>query len=213
MKRAALLGVALAIAWTAPVSAQYTPYAVATPPERNLSDTDRARELMNRYGLCVVKQHFGLVQRAIAQTDDAAQTKALAKIAGDDCLLTGTLRMSPALFRGAVYRALYMRDYALMSRDALAALVATKLEDDRSSINFGACVAKLSPDGTRALVLSDPGTTAEKDAIAALRPSLSDCLPPRAQVRITMSGLQATLSEALYKRMAALKKAAQGDAQ
>ena len=171
MVRAALLGIALATAWTVPAAAQYTPYAIATPPERNLSADDRARELMNRYGLCVVKQHFGLVQRAITQTDDAAQTKALAKIAGDDCLLTGTLRMSPVLFRGAVYRALYMRDYALMPHDALAALVATKLEDDQSSVNFGACVAKLSPEGARALVLSDRATSAEKDAIATLRPA------------------------------------------
>ncbi len=212
MARAALLGIAVATAWTVPVSAQYTPYAIAVPSERNLSETDRARDLMNRYGLCVVKQHFGLVRRAIAQTDDAAQTRALAKIAGDDCLSTGRLRMSPLLFRGSVYRALYIRDYALMPRDTLAALVATKLSDDQVSIDFGACVAKLSPDGARALVLSDPATTAEKNAIASLRPSLSDCLPPKAQVRVTMSGLQATLSEALYKRMVALQQAAQDGA-
>ena len=212
MKCVALLGVALTSVWAVPVSAQYTPYAIAVPSERNLSDIDRARELMNRYGLCVVKQHYGLVQRAIAQTDDAAQTRALAKIAQDDCLSTGTLKMSPPLFRGAVYRALYMRDYALMPRETLSALVATKLTDDQASINFGACVAKLSPDGARALVLSDPATAAEKSAIAALRTSLSDCLPPKAQVRVTMWGLQATLSEALYKRMVALKQAAQGGA-
>lgn len=212
MGRAALLGIAVATVWAVPVSAQYTPYAIAVPSERNISDVDRARDLMNRYGLCVVKQHYGLVQRAIAQTDDAAQTRALAKIAQDDCLSTGTLKMSPLLFRGAVYRALYMRDYALMSRDTLAALVATKLADDQVSINFGACVAKLSPDGARALVVSDPGSTAEKNAIATLRPALSDCLPPKAQVRITMSGLQATLSEALYKRMVALQHAAQDGA-
>ena len=199
-----------AACWVSPASAQTAmPYAVAVESSRPLSDDDQAREIMNRYGYCIVTKHLGGVRRALAMPDEAQQTEALRKLATEDCLFNGRLKMSPTLFRGAVYRAMYIRDFGMMSDQTRAIVTpvagqASVEVDAAPSITFGGCVAKLAPDATRELVISNVATPLEKKAIAALRPVLGDCVPPKQQVRVTVRGLQATLAESLYKRTLAL---------
>lgn len=210
MKPRALL-LALAVCWVSPASAQYalpTPYA-AVPSDRPLSDTDKSREMLNQYGYCVMMQHLGGVQRALALPDDAAIERALSKLATDDCLLTGQLRMSPPLLRGAIYRAMYVREFSYLSQAARAAVIPAAGQpgeevDAAPSITFGGCVAKLASEAARDLVMASPASRSEDQALAALRPALADCLPPKQQVRLTRWGLQATLAEALYRRTVAL---------
>ncbi len=206
-----VLAAVLAVSGALPASAQYAlpPYAAAAPSPRPLSDVDQARDVTNRYGICIVKQHFSLVRRALALPDEDAVTKALVKLATDDCLWAGELRMSPRLLRGAVYRAVYLRDFGYMSAATRAALTPANGQPGEDvgaapTITFGGCVARLSPDATRELVMADPATPQEDEAIAALRPALADCLPPKQQVRFNKSSLQALLSESLYKRTVAL---------
>ncbi|THD35192.1 MAG: hypothetical protein E7773_12120 [Sphingomonas sp.] len=209
-KRLAVLS-ALAVCWVSPASAQYalpTPYA-AMPSDRPLSDNDKAREMLNQYGYCVVMQHLGGVQRALALGDDAATDGALRKLATDDCLFAGKLRMSPPLFRGAIYRAMYVREFGYLSQGARAAVIPANGQpgeevDAAPSITFGGCVAKLAPAAARDLVMATPASRNEDAALATLRPTLADCLPPKQQVRLTRWGLQATVAEALYKRTVAL---------
>lgn len=214
MRHAAFLALALAACWTAPATAQYRPmpYAAAVPSDRPLSATDKARDLMNQYGICVVKQHLPGVKRALSLPDDRAIDNALIKLATDDCLVTGELRMSEPLFRGAVFRAMYVRDFGTKSPAALDPVNNPKVKpaDAGPAANFGDCVARLSPVPARELVLSNPATPQEQQAIAALRPALADCLPPKQQARFTSWGLQASLAEALYRRTVALTATSNG---
>ncbi len=205
--RASLVGFALAVCGAVPAAAQAdaVPLTAAIPSDRPLSPTDRARDLMNQYGICIIRVHLGTARRALAQPDGPAIERALSKLATDDCLVAGRLQISHPLFRGALYRALYLRDFATMSKDDLATLRATP---GQATPNFGDCVVRLSPDGARALVLASPDTQGERAAINMVRQALADCLPPKQQVHFTMWGLQATLSEALYKRTVALTKTA-----
>ncbi|WP_299421447.1 hypothetical protein [Sphingomonas bacterium] len=202
---------AIAACCVSPASAQYalpTPYA-AVPSSRPISETDQSREMLNQYGYCIMMQHLGGVQRALALPDDGAIDRALSKLQTDDCLFAGQLRMSPALLRGAIYRAMYLREFGYLSQATRATVVPANGQpgeelDSAPSTTFGGCVAKLSPDATRDLVTADAATPFEDKALAALRPALADCLPPKQQVRLTRWGLQATLAEALYKRTLAL---------
>lgn len=211
IRRACLVLMTAAACLAAPAVAQTgsVPYAAAAPSDRPLSSIDRARDLMNQYGICIVSQHLGTARRALAEPEGPALNRALAKLATDDCLFSGRLQMSQPLFRGALYRAMYLRDFAFLPQDELAALKAARGD---ALPTFGDCVARLSPDGARALVMASPATRSERDALDTLRPALSDCLPPKQQVRFTLWGLQATLAEALYKRTVALTKASSAPA-
>lgn len=211
IRYAAFFAVGLVACWAAPAMAQYSlplPSA-AVPSDRPLSATDKARDLMNQYGICVVNEHFGAVKRALSLQDDGAIDKALIKFATDDCLVSGKLTMSEPLFRGAVFRAMYIRDFGTKSREALEPVnnPKGKAVNAGPAVDFGDCVVRLSPDGARTLVMASPDTPGERDAVQTLRQALADCLPPKQQVRFTLWGLQATLSEALYKRTVALTKA------
>ena len=205
MKRfAALLPLMFVAGWTAPALAQSSSAAAA--PRRHLSAIDQARDVMNRYGICIVKIRPTAVMRALSREGDGAIEEALARLADSECLAGGDLRMSRTLFRGAIYRALYLRDYADTPAESLAALGSAKVEATRLT-NFHDCVVRLSPENSRTLVTAEVGSGSEAEAIAALRPALADCLPPGVQVHLTPWGLQGSLSEALYKRTAALAAA------
>ncbi|MBC9031561.1 hypothetical protein IAG41_04070 [Sphingomonas sp. JC676] len=178
---------------------------------RDVSAADQARDTMNRYGVCVVKVKSVAVKRALSQPTDQAIDSALAKIAIDECLGSGELTMSRSLFRGAVYRALYIRDFGQVSqapatigmqgKDAAAEAAATTPMNLLQ--RFGDCVVRADPADAQALVLATAATQAERSAITRLGPSLGGCVAPTNQVRFSRAVLQGVLAEALYKRAAA----------
>jgi hypothetical protein len=201
----------VAACWVSPASAQYalpTPNA-AVAPSRPLSEIDQSREMLNQYGYCIMVQHFSGVRHALALPDDAAVEAALMKFADNDCLFTGQMKMSPALLRGAIYRAMYLREFGYLSQTERAIVIPANggpgnEVDAAPSTTFGGCVAKLAPDATRDLVISDPATSLEAKALDRLRPALADCLPPKQQFRLSRWALQAELAESLYKRTVVL---------
>ncbi|QDZ07198.1 hypothetical protein FPZ24_06655 [Sphingomonas panacisoli] len=200
----------VAACWVLPASGQYnlpTPNA-AVPPSRPLSEVDQSREMLNQYGYCVMIQNFGSTRRALALPDDAAVERALMKLTTNDCLFAGQLKMSPALLRGAVYRAMYIHDFSYLSQTMRAAVTPASGQpgeevDAAPSTMFGGCVAKLAPTATRDFVMASAATPEENKALAGLASALADCLPPKQEMRLSRWGLQATLAEAVYKRTVA----------
>jgi hypothetical protein len=186
------------------------PDHAAEVSDRDVSAADRARDTMNRYGVCVVRVKAVAVKRALSQPTDQAIDAALAKIAIDECLGSGELTMSRSLFRGAVYRALYIRDFGQVSpvpatigvqgKDAAEAAATTSMNLLQ---RFGDCVVGADPADARALVLATAATQAERGAITRLGPALGGCVAPKNQVRFSRAVLQGVLAEALYKRAAA----------
>ncbi|MGZ3259420.1 MAG: hypothetical protein ACXWIO_11260 [Croceibacterium sp.] len=199
-----LLAIAIFVLAPAPTIAQYSqPSAAAGPSTRSLPRVDEAWDIMNRYAVCVVNQHYGAVKHVLGLPNDEAVRKGLAKLAYDDCLRDGQLGMSAPLFRGAIYRALYLSQFRGLSKEATASITAAQdgdSVDPRKDTSFGDCVVRLSPDAAKQLVAANPNTPQEGQAVTALRPALADCLPPKVKMTFTPWGLQGTLAEAVYER-------------
>ena len=151
---------------------------------------------MNRYAECVVKKRTSAVRRALSNATYQEVNHELAKLANNDCILTGELRMDETLFRGAVYRALYKRDFGADAALPASSVTLTAASDP--VLVFGNCVATLDPVEARAFVLAQPATSVERDAVAKLGASFSQCLAPGNEGRFSKTVLQGALAEALY---------------
>ncbi|HEY6815143.1 MAG TPA: hypothetical protein VI168_06355 [Croceibacterium sp.] len=168
---------------------------------RDISASAQARDTMNRFAECIVTERTAAVRRALAEPTHGAVTIGLAKLASDDCIMGGELQMGTALFRGAIYRAMYMRDFG-----ADAPLPPGELMVGASSdpvLVFGDCVATLDPAETRAFVMARPATSVENEAVAKLSASFGRCLAPGNEARFSKTVLQGALAEALYRRSVA----------
>ena len=62
------------------------------------------------------------------------------------------------------------------------------------------CVAAIDPAGVLALLSTQPGSAAQKQAFGALTPSLGTCLAKGYQLDTKPAALRAALAEALYHR-------------
>ena len=62
------------------------------------------------------------------------------------------------------------------------------------------CVAAINPGGITRLLATKPASSAQRDAFAALTPSLGTCLAKGYQLDTKPAGLRAALAEALYHR-------------
>lgn len=63
---------------------------------------------------------------------------------------------------------------------------------------FGDCVVGLAPADALRLVRSSPGSADEAAVIAALRPSLNDCLAPKQNFTVKRADLRLIVAEPLY---------------
>ncbi len=201
--RAALAMSAAAASALAPVAvnAQARIDHSAAVSTRDLSPGGQARDTMNRYAECIVKMHAAAVRRALAQPTYEGANAQLARLAGGECLAGGDLIMGESLFRGAIYRALYIRDFGRLS--ALPGGDGALPQADDPMLVFGDCVARLDAEQTRAFVVARPASVEESDAVAKLGPSFGRCLAPGNQARFSKTVLQGALAEALYKRTSA----------
>jgi hypothetical protein len=201
-----LLGASLALvplgAW-----AQVLPDPAARLSTRDISPADQARDTMNRYAECIMKTRPAAVRRALSRPDAVIPVE-LAKIADGDCLMNGELRMNASLFRGAIFRAIYMRDFShepLPSAWGEAAMTASA----NPLLTFADCVVQLDPNNARSFVLAKPATPDERDAVANLSATLGRCVAPGDQVGFSKTVLQGALAEALYRRTEASAVAAE----
>lgn len=190
--------------------------APADRPNRKMSDSDRARHMTNDYATCVAKLYPRQVERAVVLSP-ALSYDALAKLATSECLVSGELFIPNQLMRGAVYRALYIRDYRkhVPAFSTSAVDYAGSADGDPHSQelarlnNFGSCVAVANPAAARSLVLANAATDEEAGAIDALRQNLADCLPGGTSVKFTKGVLQGLLAEILYREANILTDPAQ----
>jgi hypothetical protein len=203
-----LIGASLALV---PIAAQsqIIPDSAVRLSTRDISPAEQARDTMNRYAECIVKSRPTAVRRALSQPDQAI-TGELAKIASNDCLQNGELTMNSSLFRGAIFRAVYMRDFGHESLPEALEQVAMAAPAD-PLVAFADCVVQLDPEDTRSFVLAEPATPDERGAAANLSASLAGCVAPGDQVGFSKTVLQGALAEALYKRTAAAAEVAKAN--
>lgn len=174
--------------------------------QRDIPPAEQARDTLNRYAVCLVDARRRSVERALAIADLRERQAELARIAAPKCLDGGWIRMSEPLFRGALYRALYLEKFG---RDTPTRLDQADLEADSISdplLKFGDCVAMRAQAATHAFVVETPMTDEEDAALSELGPVLGECIDPTQQIEFSRSSLQALLAEALYKRASAARE-------
>jgi hypothetical protein len=66
-------------------------------------------------------------------------------------------------------------------------------------VEVGECVARADRESARALILSDVGDDQEKQAFSALTPSLSGCIPPGFELKISKFQLRGYIAEGAYR--------------
>ena len=178
----------------------------AVVSNRKMSDDDKARQITNDFAVCMAKTATKRVEYALGLNSLVASYRALTKIADPDCLVGKELLMPPRLLRGALFRALYIRDFGKAAPtgspvriDYAAEAEANHDERDLATATaFGSCIAKLNPEASRAFVMSAVATPEERVAIDSLRPAMGDCLRD-GTLKLSRAVLQSIMSEVLYR--------------
>lgn len=190
---------------------------------------DAARATMEAFAACTVSRFTG---RALALTEVPVDSPRYERLfrnmydGYDDLCLSGieggTLSFSSGLYRGALFQALYERefkrsgptDFSAVTDTGYRRLYSTPLSAEaRTAIaleQFGECVSRADPAGVQKLLLQRPGSSDEDEAINALRPKFAACIPRDQTIRFSPSILKGAVAEGLY-RLSRAARAASGD--
>lgn len=214
----------IAIIWTLALSFML-PAAAAGAQETGTLITRRAAQIdddsptaaqkaAEDFGTCLLSRERERMAKLIdLPVDSAEYAKLFDAMFGrtDQCLSDGTLKISELMLRGALFQALYRRDFSGDTelrfdptvqtgyRDLYKAELSDKARMYVSLENFGECVSRADPYGVRALVLSRPGSSAESAALTQLHPRLAGCVVQGNQVRFSRANLKGILAEGLYR--------------
>jgi hypothetical protein len=171
-----------------------------------------ARMTLKEFGTCTVGRS---AKAALAVVDlpygTSAFDKAINRLADVECLSSGTLIIPPYLMRGALFEALYLREFgrnanpnvkSAPSYDYMAGYDRPVEPDAANTIALaivGDCVTRTVPLASHQLLTSIPGSQLESDSIAAVAKELPGCVPPRQTFRFQRSIIRAAVAEALYR--------------
>lgn len=232
MTRIRKLVIGFALAAGAPASAQETGTLIThKSAEIDGRGRDAARATMEAFAACTVSRYTGRAQALADVPVDSTRYERLFRNMfdsyGDECLSGmegGRLSFSSGLFRGALFQALYEREfkenaptdfsavtdtgYLQLYSSPLSAEARTALALER----FGECVSRADPLGVRKLLRQRPGSSDEDEAINALRPKFAACIPRDQTIRFSPSILKGAVAEGIY-RLSKAARALNGRAQ
>jgi hypothetical protein len=206
------------------VSAQETGSLITRKPAQiDSRDKDATRKTLEVFSTYVLERAYGRAIKMVDMRIDVPEyVKQMNSISSgyDDCLSGGDLVISNGLFRGGLFRALYMREFKLDGPVTFAPEVATGYQDRypqpysdeaKSSIamvRFAECVSRADGANVRLLVGSVAGSSVETGAIQALAPKLGACIAAGNQIRFSKPVLKGALAEGLYRLSMATKSGA-----
>ncbi len=187
--------------------------ALAQGPEgsRILSNKQAVQEL-EIYARCVVSRRQRAARTlALAPYASPEQSQGLRVVArgdDDDCIQGGfdhvRITVRPDVLAGAVARELLNRDYPQLGAVIDRSKVEIEAERARAAQlsvaeRFGRCVVWNDPAGVQALLRADPGSTAEREAIAGLQQDMGMCLEEGATLRLDRSFVRNVTAVAAYR--------------
>jgi len=190
---------AMLVVGTAPAQAQSSS---ATPQIAPGMDSAEQRRALRSFSTCLARSRPGWARRTLshAYLSEAQASAAAEALSGNDtCILRDvelTFRTSGMVGSLAEYflaPALDAADQARLSR-TLNALTPRNTSED-----FALCVAARNPAAARELALSDPGSSAEVQAAAALAAHVPRCTNPGEQLSVELPSLRSLMSVALYR--------------
>ncbi len=207
---------ALVGATAAPVVAQET----GTLIRRRAAQIDAqapggARTAMLQFAQCIVSRDKGRVARILQLAVDDAEYRRLSnrlfETTDDECLSDGGVSFNSTLFVGALFEALYIRDFKYDGPTAFPASVTTPYltlykppysATERQALaleQFGECVARAEPVEARKLLLVMPGTAIEREQFALLAPRFGACVVKGSTVAMSKSIIRGSLAEGMYR--------------
>jgi len=131
------------------------------------------------------------------------------------CLPDANMKFSGTLLRGALFQALYLRDFGATDAGSFAAVpvidyAATyRAKSDKTfesavgQSRFGDCVVRANPVTARSLIRSKIGSPEELSSFANLASALNGCVTKGRLVNFSRSALRGLVAEGLYRLMAA----------
>jgi hypothetical protein len=201
-----ILGITAALAL---IAASTAPALAAMP-----SSAD-ARDTMRRLAQCVVSRDKGLVARIIAVPVDSVEgvraAKRLFDTTDETCLSEGAVDYNATLFRGAVFEALYTRDFRYNGPTVFPTNIATgyaalytapysiEARQAMALEQFGECVARAEPVEARKLLLALPDSAIEREQFALLAPRFGACVVKGSTVAMSKSIIRGALAEGMYR--------------
>ena len=179
----------------------------------NMSAADRARATVIAYAQCLVERDRRNVERGVALFPGSTlEISALSKLAVDDCLRDGTLQFTGPLLRGALFIALYRRDYGRavpeLKPDPVDFTLGAPAIPERGSDQqiglrtFADCVVRADPVNARVVVIASVAGSRETQGYIALRPRFNACMPQGVSLTFSKSVLSGLIAEALYRQTA-----------
>ena len=187
-----------------------------------------ARTAMFQFAQCIVSRDKGRVARMVDLPVDNAEylrlSKRLFEMTDDECLSDGGLSFNPTLFAGALFEALYARDFKFGGPTAFPANVTTPYvalyaapysATARQALaleQFGECVSRAEPVETRKLLLALPGTATEHEQFALLTPRFAACVVKGSTVAMSKSIIRGALAEGMYRLSRAVADGQMGEA-
>ena len=185
------------------------------PPSARMSGAEYrfGEEIMQNYARCVVSaENHRSIDRFLATNPLSKKADKLgAQIATPSCLNRGTMSFPPALFRAALYDALYREAYGkanvLPTPDQPPLDIANEVESQDpadtklyvSTRYFGDCIVRREAASVRALLKTNIESKEETASFQALQTSMGACLSNGNKIQFSRQMLRGLLAEALYK--------------
>lgn len=172
-----------------------------------------ARADLEEFAACHVKKEPTKVLKLLTTRIDKADYQALifslAQV-NDVCLDSGRMRFSQNLYRGALFQALYNREYKSNAsldfttsqsryRDIYSEPLSPISRNYLARAAFGECVTKDKPNTVRDLMRSEAGSEKEEMAFLKLSPSFNACMAPGVQITFTKALIKGILAESIYQ--------------
>ncbi len=187
---------------------------IAIPKRAEIPETgtegDQALIVMRQFARCTYAHNASGVAQAV-MLEPGLDGEALNRLAIDDCLQYGTMKFSPALFRGALFGELYRRrskgggkPWTLPVEAFSVSALPTQAASHPVRTNFfmlylADCVHKVAPAEVEAVVSQPAASPAQKRAFSTVIPLLGPCVFEGMTLKLNRMTLEHAFAEYLYR--------------
>lgn len=173
---------------------------------------EEARKTLRQFGSCVVKVagRRNLTHFIELPLDDPEYGRVSVAVTPSACLREGQLQIPRPTLRGAIFEALYLNAFAAgppatIKASGWAGLRARNpgqlsphSQGALALEQFGTCIGRTAPEKVHALLITEPASPKEDQALAALGPMFPACVPQGQTITFYRSVVRGALAEGLY---------------
>ena len=171
-----------------------------------------ARLTSKRFGECsVARAPVAVLNLIDLPVDTKDYERKMFRVVDDECLSVGELRLPWQIIRGAIFEALYVKEFGRAAPQSLkdvaifdyASAYSRPLSQQAQSVVglafVGDCVARTAPVASHEFLTSIPGSGLEDRAFAVVARILPGCIPPNQTFKFSRSVVRSPIAEAMYR--------------